>query len=196
MPRDCYPTWHVSTLTLPSALVFVASVCEKEEPSVPLGNLSLTQKGGFIMYNRNSHGNGVLKAQFKKLVEKGSRGREILAELGLTPLQARRLHYELLNAGEIGLGGNLEFANLGEPEVAQKGNVFITAQWLEALGLGGIFRPGARLKYVVTGDALTIEVVPEQGATSACTGSNGNGDTEPPSGWRRIFGKRSRQQRS
>lgn len=148
------------------------------------------------MYNRNTTGNGVLRAQFMNLVKKGSRGHEIMSELGLSPVQARRLHYDLLTAGEVKSDCKLEFSNLGEPEVAQKGNVFITAQWLETLGLSDIFRPGSKLKYVVTGNSLTIEVVSQQETTTDSTGSNGNGDAEPPSGWRRIFGKRSRQQRS
>lgn len=147
------------------------------------------------MYNRNTTGNGVLKAQFINLVKQGSRGHEIMSELGLTPGQARRLHYDLLTAGEVKSDCKLEFSNLGEPEVAQKGNVFITAQWLETLGLSDIFRPGSKLKYVVTGNSLTIEVVPQPG-TPKTPGPNDNGDAEPPSGRRRIFRKRSRQQRS
>lgn len=107
-----------------------------------------------------------LKAQFKELAEKGLKGGEIMETLGITSRQARKLHYDLMNAGEF-QNRKLEFTHLGELEVAQKGNIFITAQRLDSLGLSEVFRSGAKLKVERVGNSLHIDVVSSPSATGS-----------------------------
>lgn len=153
------------------------------------------------MYKQTKTKYEELKAEFKELAANGADGYEIIRCLGITPKQAKQFHYDLLASGEIPAQVKLRFASLGEPVVAKKGNIYITVDRLDSLGLSEILAPLTSLKFSRDGDALRIEALSSAATKTAVientsAAPDGKKNTESASRWRQFFGRTSHQQNS
>lgn len=134
---------------------------------------------------------GELKTQFRALAENGYNGFEIVEKLGVSNRQADKLHTSLLKAGQISPLLKLEFTAVGMPEVAAKGNIFITQARLKKLGLSDVFGPNVRLQYIRSGDDLIIKALSRNGTPKSIASEKQKAPQKQMrkhSLWRRLLG--------
>lgn len=112
-------------------------------------------------YQRARRCMGELSQKMLTLASAGKSGVEILRELDITAQQAKKIHYDLIEAGKIA-PRTLHFPSGRRTSATEKG-IFIPRARLAALGLSMLFPAGQPVKLARTEAGLVI--APDEMAT-------------------------------
>lgn len=113
--------------------------------------------------------------QMQSLIEQGMTGSDICRELGIKPIQAKLLHYELLTSQRVNLDFKLGFEEGRFLVVSKKGDIpALTRSRLTSIGAAEFFPVGTKIRTKKVDGGVLITPIEIKEASSESENSIGS----------------------